>query len=41
MTDHNNNNDVEVVRFATSEDLPFQVYSHISTFVDALELYLI
>ena len=36
-----NNNDVEVVKFATSENLPFQVYSHIASFVNALEIYVI
>jgi len=40
MTDRNNN-DVEVVQFAASENLPFQVYSHIAAFVNALELYVI
>ena len=36
-----NNNDVEVVKVATSENLPFQVYSHIASFVNALEIYVI
>jgi hypothetical protein len=36
-----NNNDVEVVKFATSENQPFQVYYHIAAFVNALELYVI
>jgi hypothetical protein len=36
-----NNNDVEVVKFATSENQPFKVYSHIAAFVNALELYVI
>jgi hypothetical protein len=36
-----NSNDAEVVEFATSENPPFQEYSHIAAFVDALELYVI
>jgi hypothetical protein len=33
-----NNNDVEAVNFATSENMSFQMYSHIAAFVNALEL---
>jgi hypothetical protein len=36
-----NNNDVEAVKFDASENLTFQVYSHIAAFVNALELYVI
>jgi len=44
MTDRNNNNNnngVEVVKFATSENLPCQVCSHIAAFVNARERYVI